>query len=412
MTKERYESMNFIENGTVTSAKGFKAAGVSAGIKASGKKDLALIVSDNVANAAGVYTRNVVKGHSLQLTMKNMEGGELKAVAVNSGCANACAGKDGEAAAVTVCEKLAELTGTEMNKVALGSTGVIGYVLPHEKITAGLEVAFEALSESTDGGHNAELAMMTTDTVPKEAAVSTVIGGKEITVGGIAKGSGMIHPNMGTMISIVTTDACVSKAVLGKLLKKVTEVTFNRVSVDGDTSVCDMCIVMANGVAENEEITDENSAEAKSFEEALHAVCDTLARGLAKDGEGATKLLEVRVERAANAEDAYKIALAVAKSPLCKTAFFGEDANWGRILTAAGYSGAEFNPLRVDIFIGELKVCENGEALHFDEDKALEILKRNEITVTIDMLDGTFADKMWTCDFSYDYVKINGSYRT
>ncbi len=404
--------MKFIENGTVTSPKGFKAAGVSAGLKKNGNRDLALVVSDTVANAAGVYTKNVVKGHSLQLTMKNMAAGKLKAVVVNSGCANACAGKEGENAALKVCEKAAELLGTEKEQIAVGSTGVIGYVLPYEKIVAGLDTAFGELSCEFEGGHNAELAMMTTDTVPKEFAVSTDIGGTEITVGGIAKGSGMIHPNMGTMISIVTTDAAVSREVLDSALKAVTQVTFNRVSVDGDTSVCDMCLVMANGQAGNKEINNKDSAEAKAFTEALLAVCDSLARGLAKDGEGATKLLEICVDRAATAEDAYKIALAVAKSPLCKTAFFGEDANWGRILTAAGYSGAQFDPLRVDIYIGDLKVCENGEALHFDEDKALEILKKNEVLVRIDMLDGTFCDKMWTCDFSYDYVKINGSYRT
>ena len=404
--------MKFIENGTVTSPKGFKAAGVSAGLKANGKKDLALVVSDNVANAAGVYTRNLVKGHSLQLTIKNMAGRELKAVAVNSGCANACAGRAGEEAAEIVCKKVADLLETEKEKIAVGSTGVIGYVLPHEKITAGIDRAFAELSYDEDGGHNAEMAIMTTDTVPKEFAVSVNIGGKEVIIGGMAKGSGMIHPNMGTMISIVTTDAKVSKEVLDYALKKVTEVTFNRVSVDGDTSVCDMCLVMANGQAGNEEIFSVDSEDAKLFTEALHKVCDSLARGLAKDGEGATKLLEVCVENATSAEDAYKIALAVAKSPLCKTAFFGEDANWGRILTAAGYSGAQFDPLRVDIYIGDVKVCENGEALPFDEEAALAILKKNEIKVLIDMLDGTFNDKMWTCDFSYDYVKINGSYRT
>ena len=404
--------MKIIENGTVTSPKGFKASGVSAGLKANGKKDLAFVVSDNVANAAGVYTRNLVKGHSLQLTMKHMEKGELKAVAVNSGCANACAGKAGAEAAEIVCEKAAMLLDTDKEKIAVGSTGVIGYVLPHEKITAGLERAFAELSYDEEGGHNAEAAIMTTDTVPKECAVRFEIDGKEITVGGMAKGSGMIHPNMGTMISIVTTDACVSKAVLQYALKKVTEVTFNRVSVDGDTSVCDMCLVMANGQAGNNEITEIDSAEAKVFIDALHKVCDSLARGLAKDGEGATKLLEICVEKANTAEDAYKIALAIAKSPLCKTAFFGEDANWGRILTAAGYSGAEFDPLRVDIYIGDLKVCEKGEALPFDEEAALEILKKNEVKVLVDMLDGQYNDKMWTCDFSYDYVKINGSYRT
>lgn len=402
--------MIYIEQGTVTSPKGFKAAGIAAGIKAGEKKDMALVVSDCEANAAGVYTRNVVKGHSLQLTMKHMAGGKLKAVVVNSGCANACVGEAGETAALHVCEKAAKLAGTECSRIAIGSTGVIGYVLPEEKMLAGLDTAFAALSEN--GGHDAELAIMTTDTVPKEYAVKVRIGEKDITVGGIAKGSGMIHPNMGTMISILTTDASVSAEVLDHILHAVTEVTFNRVSVDGDTSVCDMCLLLANGLAGNAEITDVNSAEAALLQEAILAVCDSLARALAKDGEGATKLLEVIVKNALTKEDAYKAAVAVAKSPLCKTAFFGEDANCGRIVTAVGYSGANFDPLAIDLYLGDLKTYENGCALPFDEEEALAILKQNEVCVTVDLKTGNCHDKMWTCDFSYDYVKINGSYRS
>ncbi|MBQ8164368.1 MAG: bifunctional glutamate N-acetyltransferase/amino-acid acetyltransferase ArgJ [Clostridia bacterium] len=401
--------MKYLENASITSVKGFKAAGIDCGIKANGKKDLALIVSDKTVTAAGVYTRNIVKGHSLQLTMERMKNQEIDAVIINSGCANACVGDKGAESAINVTKAAAEILGVKEENIAIGSTGVIGYALPEEKMIAGVKKAYETLSY--DGGHDAELAMMTTDTVPKEVAVEVEIGGKTVTIAGMAKGSGMIHPNMGTMISIITTDVNISKKHLNKAIKKVTEQTFNRVSVDGDTSVCDMCLVLANGNAENE-IIEHSWEDYRTFVEGLTAVCDGLSRMLAKDGEGATKLLEVVVKNAWSKEDAYTIACAVAKSPLCKTAFFGEDANWGRILTAAGYSGAAFDPERVDIYIGDLKVCANGAALPFDEDKALEILKKDEVLVTVDLKDGTYQDHMWTCDFSYDYVKINGSYRT
>ncbi len=401
--------MNFIDNASITAVNGFRAAGVASGIKANGKKDLALIVSDKTAVAAGVYTKNIVKGHSLQLTMKRMKNQEIDAVVINSGCANACVGAKGMESAVNVSKAAAELLCVPEENVAIGSTGVIGYALPEEKMIAGIKMAYDALSD--DGGHDAELAMMTTDTVPKEVAVEVMIGGKKVTIAGMAKGSGMIHPNMGTMISIITTDVNISKRHLDKALKKVTEKTFNRVSVDGDTSVCDMCLVLANGAAENE-LIEHSWEDYRIFVEGLTAVCEKLARMLAKDGEGATKLLEIEVKNAWSKEDAYAIACAVAKSPLCKTAFFGQDANWGRIITAAGYSGAAFDPEMVDIFIGNLKVCANGVALPFDEDVALEILKKDEVLVTVDLKDGTYSDRMWTCDFSYDYVKINGSYRS
>ena len=387
--------MTIIDNASITSVKGFRAAGISCGIKANGKKDLALVVSDKTAVAAGVYTRNTVKGHSLQLTMERMKNQEIDAVIINSGCANACVGEKGAESAVNVSRAAAELLGVPEENVAIGSTGVIGYALPEEKMINGIKEAYDILSY--DGGHDAELAMMTTDTVPKEAAVEVVIGGKTVTIAGMAKGSGMIHPNMGTMISIITTDVNISKKHLDKALRKVTEKTFNRVSVDGDTSVCDMCLVLANGNAGNA-VIEHSWEDYEIFVEGLHAVC--------------AKLLEVYVKNAWSREDAYAIACAVAKSPLCKTAFFGEDANWGRIITAAGYSGAAFDPERVDIYIGDLKVCANGAGLPFDEDKALEILKKDEVLVTVDLKDGVSYDRMWKCDFSYDYVKINGSYRS
>lgn len=399
-----------LKDGGVTSPKGYRAAGVACGLKNNGNKDLSLVVSDVTANAAGVYTRNVVKGHSLQLTMKRMEEPKVNAIVVNSGCANACVGEQGYADAVALTAKLGELTGFDPETILIGSTGVIGQSLPLPRMMEGLSQACRNLSYK--GGHDAELAMMTTDTVPKEYAVECVIGGKTVRIGGMAKGSGMIHPNMGTMISIITTDAAVSAPLLQKALRRVADQTYNRVSVDGDTSVCDMCLLLANGMAGNEEIQTESNSDFEAFEQALLTVCEYLARMLAKDGEGATKLLEIVVRNADSKETAYTIATAVAKSPLCKTAFFGQDANWGRILTAAGYSGAQFDPLKVTIYLGDLMVCQNGCALPFDEELALEILKKNEVLVTIDLQSGSHSDRMWTCDFSYDYVKINGSYRS
>jgi glutamate N-acetyltransferase/amino-acid N-acetyltransferase len=278
-----------------------------------------------------------------------------------------------------------------------------------EAIHSGLEKAIPMLSEN--GGHDAVEAIMTTDLVPKEIAIEVEIQGAKVRIGGIAKGSGMIHPNMATMIGVITTDANITKTLLNSVLKDIVKSTFNRVSVDGDTSVCDMVLMLANGEAENEGLVEQDS-EFDKFREAVEYVCTYLSRLIAKDGEGATKLVEVIAIGAANSDDAYKIVLAVAKSPLVKTAIFGEDANWGRILTAAGYSGADFDPGLTDIYIGELKVCENGTALDFDEAEAKRILGGKEIKILIDLNSGDFSDRMWTCDFSYDYVKINGSYRT
>ncbi len=388
--------------------KGYQAAGVACGIKKNGKRDLALILSDKPAIAAGVFTKNVVKGHSVKWTMKQIAN-PVQAIAINSGNANACAGPEGDADTEHFAGLAASLLGCQKEQVLLGSTGVIGYRLPMDKIEAGLQEAFVQLS--TEGAANAIEAIMTTDTFPKLVSMKIELSGKTASIFGMAKGSGMIHPNMATMISVLLTDAAISKELLQKALSATVDKSFNRVSVDGDTSVCDKVLLLANGFAGNPEITCEGS-DYSAFVEGLEYVSGSLSKMLAKDGEGATKLVEVKVKHAPDSEIAHTIANAISKSPLVKTALFGQDANWGRILTAAGYSGADFNPDTVDVWIGDLLMCKNGTGLRFDEEKALSILKKNEILITVDLKAGNVEDTMWTCDFSYDYVKINGSYRT
>jgi len=297
--------------------------------------------------------------------------------------------------------------GVRPGDVLTGSTGVIGFPLPLDKIAAG----FDAAVLSRSGGAAAARAIMTTDTVPKEAQADVTIGGRKVRIGGMAKGSGMIHPNMATMISVLTTDAAISVPALRQALREAAAVSYNRISVDGDTSVCDKVLILASGLAGND-IIEPGTEEYAQFTAALKSVCVRLAKMLAADGEGATKLLTIQVKNARSARDAHLIASAIAKSPLCKTAAFGNDANWGRLLTAAGYSGARFDPEKVNIWIGSVKVCENGGGLPFDEEAALRELKQSEVTYTLDFAGGTASDTMWTCDFSLDYVKINADYRT
>jgi glutamate N-acetyltransferase/amino-acid N-acetyltransferase len=401
-----------LSNGSITSVKGFSASGVSCGLKKNGDPDLALLVSDVPAAAAGVFTQNVVKGHSLQRTISRIKGGLVKAVVINSGNANACVGDEGLADAEQMAASAARLLGCSADEVMTGSTGVIGKRLDMAAIESGIGQAFESLGTDAEAGHRAELAIMTTDLVPKEAVVRFDYEGKTVTVAGMAKGSGMIHPNMATMIGLIATDLAVDPGLLRELLKEVSDRTFNRVSVDGDTSVCDMVLALANGMSGLRAAAQSDSMLTGLFVQALEAVCVELAKKIAGDGEGATKLIEIRCLGAHSAEDAYKIVMAVGKSPLVKTAIFGEDANWGRILTAAGYSGASFNPDLCDILLGDLMVCEKGKALLFDEDLAKSILQQKEVAITIKLGDGDAADHLWTCDFSYDYVRINGSYRT
>lgn len=400
--------MRLIDGG-VTAPEGYFAAGVACGIKKGGKKDLALICSEDSAAAAGVFTTNKVKGHSLQVTMEHIKNGFANAIVINSGNANACVGEQGYNDAKEIAAFAAELLECNPENILIGSTGVIGKPLDKDAILKGLEEAVASMT--LDGGHDAEEAIMTTDLIPKEIAIEFEIQGMKVTLGGMAKGSGMIHPNMATMIGVLTTDVNISRKLLDKALKEVVAHTFNRISVDGDTSVCDMVLVLANGLADNPGIVTEGE-DYEIFKEALLTACTTLARMIAKDGEGATKLVEISVEGAATEADAYAAVSAVAKSPLVKTAIFGEDANWGRIITAIGYSGADFDPERVDIFIGDLMVCKDGAAVNFDEGKAKEILKNEEVSILVKLNNGDFSDRMWTCDFSYDYVKINASYRS
>lgn len=402
--------MKIIE-GSITAPQGFLAAGVACGLKKNGQPDLALIISDRPAAAAGVFTQNVVKGHSLQLTREHIKSGIARAVVINSGNANACVGEPGLADARTMADAVAKKIGCPAEQVLTGSTGVIGKRLDMTAVQKGIESAYSTLASTVEAGHLAEAAIMTTDLVPKECVVRFQIGEAEITVAGMAKGSGMIHPNMATMISVITTDCAVSSEILSSLLTSTVNKTFNRVSVDGDTSVCDMVVVLANGAAGNSPFSLDSDAAAQ-LAEAFEIVSTELSRLIARDGEGATKLVEVRASGVRTSDDAYKIVLAIAKSPLVKTAIFGEDANWGRILTAAGYSGANFDPDHCDIYLGDLKVCEKGCALLFDEAVAKTILQQKDLLIRVELNEGTASDRIWTCDFSYDYIKINGSYRT
>ncbi len=398
-----------IIDGGVTAPKGFTAAGVACGIKKNNSKDLAIVCSEDNAIASGVFTTNVVKGHSLQVSMEHIKNGIARAIVINSGNANACVGETGYNDAKEMTSLTAELLHCEPEDILVNSTGVIGSKLNMPNIRSGIRLAVNALN--VDGSADAEEAIMTTDLISKEIAVEIEVQGEKIRIGGMAKGSGMIHPNMATMIGIITTDANISRSLLDKALKHCVKSTFNRVSVDGDTSVCDSVFVLANGFADNDAIVKDDY-EYSLFVDALMHVCTYLARLVAKDGEGATKLVEVIVDGAEDEVDAYKVVSAVAKSPLVKTAIFGEDANWGRIITATGYSGAIFDPNLTDIYIGNLLVCRNGAAANFDEASAKEILKQKEITIRINLKKGKASDRIWTCDFSYDYVKINGSYRS
>lgn len=393
----------------VTAPLGYKSAGVACGLKRNNQKDLALVVSDRLANTAGIFTRNIVKGHSLQWSRQNIRRGAARAVSINSGCANACVGPQGDLDAAEMAGYTASLIGCAPEQVMLGSTGVIGVRLDMKKIRSGIREAFDSLS--AHGGKQAAEAIMTTDTFPKEASKAFIMGGKTITIGGMAKGSGMIHPNMATMIAVLTTDAAISRRLLDKALKAAAEKSFNRISVDGDTSICDQVLILANGMAGNREITEEGK-EYAAFRQAVSEVSVILSKMLASDGEGATKLIEIRAEHCSDERSAHLILNAVARSPLVKTAMFGADANWGRILTAAGYSGAIFDPDQVDIYLGDLMVCKNGAAFPFDETLALNILKKDGIVITLDFKAGEIYDRIWTCDLSFDYVKINGSYRS
>ncbi len=402
-------------SGGVCAAKGFTAAGVHCGVKAGSspdKNDLALILSEKECAAAATYTMNRVKAAPLYVTMDHLENGVAWGVVANSGNANACCPQSHEnAEAMSV--SAAAATGREPGDFVVASTGVIGQTINISAIQAGLPQAAAALS--ADGSDAAAHAIMTTDTVKKEIAVSLTIGGKEVRLGAIAKGSGMIHPNMGTMLAFVTTDCAITHELLSDALHEVVARTFNRVTVDGDTSTNDMCVVLANGMAGNS-LIEWKDQDYETFLAALEEVCRHLSRAIAGDGEGASKLVTCKMHGARSEESAERLAKAVVGSSLVKAAMFGADANWGRVLCAMGYSKAPFRPEHVDVSFcsqaGSILVCKQGDGVDFDEDKAKTILTEKEVIIDVDLHEGDESAECWGCDLTYDYVKINGDYRT
>lgn len=431
MDLKEVKGVSFIKGG-VCAAKGFRANGIHCGLAhkplteseensaasnnalpASGKKnDLALIVSDKKCTAAAVYTTNKVKGAPILVTKEHLKNGKARAVIVNSVNANTC-NADGVEKARKMCELTAKELGIDENDVIVASTGVIGQVLPIEPIANGMKQLADGLSY--DGNASAVEAIMTTDTMPKEAAVNFEMGGKTCTMGGMLKGSGMIHPNMATTLTFITTDADISAELLQRALSDVVRVTLNRVSVDGDTSTNDMVCVLASGTAENTPVKKENE-DFEIFENALYALMMNLARMMARDGEGATKLIECVCTGADTEKIAETVAKSVITSSLFKAAMFGEDANWGRILCAVGYADADFDINKVCVKIGSdkgtVEVCRNGAGVDFSEEKAKEILKEEVIDIIISIGDGGASAVCWGCDLTYDYVKINGDYRS
>lgn len=405
--------MKINKNGGVTSPKGFKANGVHCGIrKNKEKKDLMLLVSETECDAAAVYTKNLVCGAPITVTRKNLENGKARAVICNSGIANTC-NADGVEKAQAMCDLAAQYLGIDAGDVIVGSTGVIGQPIDLAPIQNGMQALTDGLSEN--GSDAAAQAIMTTDTVQKSVSVAFELDGKPCQIGAIAKGSGMIHPNMATMLSFITTDANISAEMLKKALVWGVSKSYNMLSVDGDTSTNDTVAIMANGLCGNARIETENE-NYEIFCQALFAACNYIVRMLAKDGEGATKLVICDVRGAKTEEIARTCAKSVICSPLVKTAMFGSDANWGRILCALGYAGADIDVSKIDVsFIsrkGEIAVCQNGAGIEFSEEKAKEILLEDEITVLVDLNDGEAVATAYGCDLTYEYVKINGDYRT
>lgn len=405
-----------IITGGVTAAKGFEAAGAEAGIKYKNRKDMAVIYSQKPCVLAGTFTSNVVKAAPVLWDKKVVEEAPFgQAVIVNAGIANACTGKEGFDYCRKTASKAAAVFHLPEESILVASTGVIGMQLPIDKIEAGIEILAGAKADTLEAGTQAAEAIMTTDTRSKQAAAQVLIGGKKVTVGGMCKGSGMIHPNMCTMLAFVTTDAVISKEVLTKLVKEDVVDTFNMISVDGDTSTNDTLLVMANGMAENEEIK-EGTPEYEAFKEALHYVNETLAKKMAGDGEGATALFETKVIGADTKENARILSKSVICSSLTKAAIYGHDANWGRILCALGYSGAAFDPEKIELFFesksGRIQIYKDGVAADYSEEEASKILSDPEVTVLVDMKMGEETATAWGCDLTYDYVKINADYRS
>ena len=409
------EKVNIIEGG-VTAAKGFEAAAAAAEIKYKGRTDMALIYSQTPCQAAGTFTSNVVKAAPVKWDRKIVaESPFAQAVVVNSGIANACTGSEGYGYCKETAEECAKALNIPEDAVLVASTGVIGMQLPIDRLKKGIALLKEAKGSTAEHGTAAAKAIMTTDTVHKEIAVQVELGGKTVTIGGMCKGSGMIHPNMCTMLAFVTTDACISKEMLQKAVSEDVKDTFNMISVDGDTSTNDTLLVLANGAAKNPQISEENE-DYGLFAAALNTVNTYLAKKMAGDGEGATALFEVKIVGAETKADAAALSKSVVTSSLVKAAIYGHDANWGRILCAMGYSGVEFDPEKVDLFFesaaGRIQIIENGVAVDYSEEEATRILSEPEVTAIADVKMGNACATAWGCDLTYDYVKINADYRS
>jgi glutamate N-acetyltransferase/amino-acid N-acetyltransferase len=393
--------------GGVTAAQGFRAAGVACGLKPDGR-DLMLLVSEHVCSAAGVFTRNVVKAAPVLFSCKRVKAGRAQAIVINSGVANACTGEEGMRRCEAMSAAVAAAASLAEDLILVCSTGVIGRQLPIDKIATGILEAARVLSP--EGGHDAARAIMTTDTRPKEVAISLDTEWGPITIGGMAKGSGMIAPNMATMLAVITTDAQIAPELLQRSLSNVVERTFNRITVDGDTSTNDTVLVLANGKTGIR--LQQGTQDYVRFERALGIVAETLAKAIVRDGEGATKLVEIHVHRTADAQTAIAIAQTIANSPLVKTALFGNDPNWGRILAAAGRAGVCFDPGKVDLDLAGIPVVRAGEPLPFDKAAASTAMKTDDVLIDLRLNAGDGEATVWTCDFSYDYVRINADYTT
>ncbi len=404
-----------IVSGGVTAPKGFRAAGAHVGLKRK-RKDLAILLSDVAATVAGVFTTNVVKGAPVIWTQKvTSSDSSIRAVVVNSGHANSCTGPQGYEHCVQMAESAATALGVSTEEVAIASTGYIGVPIPIDKIVAGLPVVASLLDSSLSAGTSAAEAIRTTDQFTKEIAIQLELNGKIVTIGGMAKGSGMVHPNMATMLAFITSDINISKELLLAALKESVATTYNMISVDGDTSTNDMAIAMCNGLAGNKPIVDRDDENYRLFVQALHSINENLAKAVARDGEGATKFVEVSIVGGESAEDAQKLAKSVVSSSLVKTAMFGQDANWGRVMAALGMGGVLFDPARLSIGFesdaGVLALMECGTPLSVDSHAAQKVLSEKDIRINIDLMAGASAARAWGCDLSYDYVRINGAYR-
>ena len=393
----------------VTFPKGFKAAGVKAGIKKSGNLDLALIYTEKEAAVAGVFTKNAVAAAPVIVSREVVKGGKAHAIVANAGCANACTGETGLANARKMAALAAAEVGCAPDEVLVGSTGIIGVNLPMDKLEAGIKAAAAELSE--DGSKNAGNAIITTDTYSKACSCEVEIGGQAVRFGAIAKGSGMIQPKMATMLCYITTDANISSQLMQKALSEIVEVSFNMISVDGDMSTNDTVLVLANGASGAAEITD-GSPEYDKFYATLKEICQELSKRIAADGEGATKFLTINVSGTKTFEDAKTVAMSIAKSPLVKTAFFGEDPNWGRVICAVGYAGIPMVPEKTVIKFGGVPVYANGLGAEFNEDDIHKVMAEHDIVIDVEMGMGDAKATVWSCDFSYEYVKINGEYHT